>query len=511
MNNLRERTTSALLARNTTLNLGAEIFVTVVLVATVPVLVHRLGPASFGLYSLAFALIGYLSYLDLGVSRAATQFVSAGLARNDEAGSKRAVHSATIVNLSIGLVCGLAVLLITPFLIHSVFRITPALEREARLVFYAVAIAVPFFQVQAVFRAILMSYQRFGVMSFINGLSTSLQLLTAVLLAWKGFGVGAIVISSVAVRVVAVGVYAGFVLSSMPGLGCQLDLDRHEIGALLHFGGWVTVSQVILQLLVYLDRFLLASFLSLDAVTIYSVPYEGITRLRIIPASVTATLYPAMSEHGEDSSGERLQTLYDVSLRYLLLLLLPAISFLVVFGRDLLSVWMGTEFAVKGSVVFQVLAAGFLLNSLAYVSYSAIQAFRKPEIVGKFHLFVSPVYVGLSVLLILRWGIVGAAVAAALRFALDAALLFWVAQEYCGCSLRSAWNRSMSLVFCFGLLLTTVSLGVRALMPGSMGRLVIGALATFSYFLVIWRYALSSREKPAIVRALNVFRRQATA
>ena len=511
MNNLRERTTSALLARNTTLNLGAEVFVTVVLVATVPLLVHRLGPASFGLYSLAFALIGYLSYLDLGVSRAATQFVSAGLARNDESSSKRAVHSATLVNLLIGLFCGLAVLLTTPFLVHSVFKITPALEREARLVFYAVAIAVPFFLVQAVFRAILMSYQRFGVISLINGLSTSLQLLIALLLAWTGFGVGVIVISSVVVRVVAVGVYAGFTLSSMPGLMHQLDLDRSEIGALLHFGGWVTVSQLIVQLFVYLDRFLLASFLSLDAVTIYSVPYESITRLRIIPASVMGTLYPAMSEHGEDSSRERLQALYDASLRYLLLLLLPGISFLVVFGRDVLSVWMGTEFAAKGSVVFQVLAAGFLLNSLAYVSYSAIQAFRKPEVVGKFHLLVSPVYIGLSVLLILRWGIVGAALAATLRFALDAALLFWVAQSYCGCSLKSAWNRSMSIIVCSGLLLVLVSLGVRSVMPGSMGRLLIGTLATFPYFLVIWRYALNSRERPIIVRALNVFRRHATA
>ncbi len=95
MNNQRERTAPALLARNSTLNLASEIFVSLVLVATVPLLVHRLGPASFGLYSLAFALIGYLSYLDLGVSRAATQFVSAGLARNDDAGSRSVCFAAS--------------------------------------------------------------------------------------------------------------------------------------------------------------------------------------------------------------------------------------------------------------------------------------------------------------------------------------------------------------------------------------------------------------------------------
>jgi O-antigen/teichoic acid export membrane protein len=510
MNNQIGRTAPTLLARNTTLNLGAEVFVSLVLVATVPLLVHRLGPASFGLYSLAFALIGYLSYLDLGVSRAATQFVSACLARNDEAGSERAVHSATFVNLLIGLLCSLAVLLVAPLLIHTVFKVTPALEKEARLVFYAVAFAVPVYLVQGVFRAVLTSYQRFGVISVVNCVSTSLQLLTALLLAWRGSAVGVIVISSVVIRVVAVGAYAGLLLCLMPGLVRRLDLDPHEFGALLHFGGWVTVSQLILQLLVYLDRFLLASFLSLDAVTLYSVPYEGITRLRAIPASLMATLYPAMSEHGGGPAQGGLQTLYNTSMRYLLLLMLPGISFLFVFGRDLLSIWMGADFARSASLVFEILAVGFLLSSLAYVSYSAIQAFRKPDVVGKFHLFVLPFYLGLSVFLIRHWGITGAAVAATVRFGLDAVLLFWVAQRHCGCSMRSAWNQGMSRVFSFGLLLTFLLLVVRSVVPTPSVRLVIGSLAVIAYFFTVWRHALSAREKPAIVSALNVFRRQAT-
>ena len=504
------RTTRTVLARNAALSLGTEVFIGVLLVATVPPLVHRLGPASFGLYSLAFALIGYLSYLDLGVSRAVTQFVSVALARNDLAETNRAIHSATFVNLFIGLLCSLAVLLTAPLLIHSVFTITPALQRNAAVVFYAVAVVVPFFLVQGVFRAVLMSYQRFAAISLINGVATSVQLLLALILAWTSFDVGIIVVWSVVVRIAAVGAYAAFLLRLIPGLLRRFEPDRQEIGALLHFGGWVTVSQIILQSLVYLDRFLLASFLSLEAITLYSVPYEGITRLRVIPQSVMAALYPAMSEYSADASRERLQVLYQSSLRYLLLLLLPGISFVVVFGRELMSFWMGTQFAARASVVLQVLAAGFLLNSLAYVSYSAIQAFRKPEVVGKFHLIVAPMYLALSVLLILRWGIPGAAVAAAVRFAVDAIFLFWVARKYCMFSLTAASRKSLSLIFSIGLALTVVFLGVRVTVPSSNGRLLLGMLAIASYFAVIWRYVLDSREKPVIVRALNVFGGQAT-
>jgi O-antigen/teichoic acid export membrane protein len=510
MSNPHTRTAATLLVRNTTLNMGAEVFVSVVLVATVPPLVHWLGTAPFGLYSLAFALIGYLSYLDLGVSRAATQFVSAGLAQNDDRGIRRIVHSATFVNLLIGMVCGLAAFLLVPFLIHTIFQITPALEREARLVFYAVALGVPLYLLQSVFRAILTSYQRFGVISVINSLATSSQLLCAFFLAWRGFGVGTIVFFSVVVRLVAVAAYLGFLLRLMPGLVSRPELNRQDFGALLHFGGWVTVSQLILQMLVYLDRFLLASFLSLDAVTLYSVPYEGMTRLRLIPTSVMATVYPAMSELRSSSSQERLQVYYGSSIRYLLLLLVPGISFLVVFSNDVLSLWMGAAFALKSSVVLKVLAAGFLLNLLAYVSYSVIQAFQVPQLVGKFHLIVSPLYVAVSVLFILRWGIAGAAAAAGLRFALDAVVLFWIAQRYCRCSLESVWSRSLSLILFLGLLLTISFVVDRWAVPGTVGRLALAAAGVIAYFLAAWRYALNAHEKPAIARALNIFSRQAT-
>lgn len=510
MDNLNARTDPSLLVRNTTLNLSAEVFVTVVLIVTVPLLVHWLGVAPFGLYSLAFALIGYLSYLDLGVSRAATQFVSASFARNDSTSIRRIVHSATLVNLVIGLGCSLTVFLLAPLLMQRVFQITPALEHEAKLVFYAVALGVPVYLLQSVFRAILASYQRFGVISIVNSISISSQLLCALFLAWRGFGVGIVVFSSVVVRFAAVGAYVGFLVRLIPHLLGRLELNRHDFGVLFHFGWWVTVSQLILQMLVYLDRFLLASLLSLDAVTLYSVPYEGITRLRVIPSSVLATLYPAMSELSHPSSRERLQVFYESSIRYLLLLLVPAASFVLVFGGDLLTLWMGATFALKASVVLQVLAAGLLFYLLASVPYSLIQALRKPELMGRFHLAISPAYIAASAILILRWGIAGAALAATLRFIVDAAVLFWIAQKYCGCPVNSIWTRKFSMLVLFGLLLTASFLTDFWLAPALITRLLLAAVAVIAYFLAAWRYTLSAGEKPAIVRAFNLFNRQAT-
>src|SRR2546425_13372046 len=80
---------TALLARNATLNLATEGWIFLVLIAAMPRLVRFLGETSFGLFSLAWVVIGYLAFLDIGVSRAATKFISEHLAKQDLASTRQ--------------------------------------------------------------------------------------------------------------------------------------------------------------------------------------------------------------------------------------------------------------------------------------------------------------------------------------------------------------------------------------------------------------------------------------
>jgi len=57
------------LARNATLNLATEGWIFLVLLVAMPKLVLFLGDTQFGLFSLAWVVIGYLAFLDVGVNR----------------------------------------------------------------------------------------------------------------------------------------------------------------------------------------------------------------------------------------------------------------------------------------------------------------------------------------------------------------------------------------------------------------------------------------------------------
>lgn len=494
-------------ARNATLSLLTEGWIFLVLVVAMPRLVASLGETSFGLFSLAWVIIGYLTFLDIGVSRAATKYISEHLAEKDIESAREIIRTALISNFILGLVGGLAVVTASPFLIHSVFKVSADLEHQAWLVFCIVGVSVPVLLMHGVLRAVLTSFQRFDWINSINALVTAIQWGAACWLAWSGYGVSAVVLASVVARMVAAAAYAALMFRLVRGSGRSRGWGLVGLLKLLRFGGWVTVSQLVGPVLVFLDRILIASFVSLGAVTLYTVPYEAMTRLRIIPSSLVSTLYPALSERGTADETSNLQRLYEGSVRYLLLVLLPGIAFLVVLGPDILTLWMGGEFAKNTALVLRFLAVGTFANGLSYVAYTALQALGRPDLTGKFHLLELPAYVGICLFLIPRWGVAGAALASTLRFVLDAALLFWAAQRYCACSLRRVWMQCMPIAV-VGTLLGAIMLGIQFFLHPQMVRLGAGLIAVALYFLASWWFVLNDRERPVIARALSMFRQE---
>jgi O-antigen/teichoic acid export membrane protein len=503
-------TPSRLLARNATLNLVTQAWIFIVLIVAMPKLVHYLGETSFGLFSLAWVIIGYLSFLDIGVNRAATKFISEHLAEQDHDSARQIVRTALAANLCMGLIGGLAVVIASPYLIH-LFKVSAGLQAEARWTFYAVAFAVPVLLVQGVFRAVLSSFQRFGWMNSVDALTMTAQWGLAAFLAWRGHGIALVVFSTVMARILATAGYGWIALSLFPDLQLFRMQGFHGASRLLRFGGWVSLSQVISPLLIYVDRVFIASWVSLGAVTLYTVPFEAIARLRIIPTSLMGTVYPAFSERGGDRDKQHLDRLYERSVRYLLLLLVPGILYLLVLGHDLFRIWMGATFAQQVSTVLSILVLGILTNSLAQVPASLLQALGRPDLTGKFHLLELPVHIALCGLLIPRWGIAGAALATTIRFSLDCVLLFWTAGKYCRCSLRGFW---LSVLPRIALLASTLALALFATVLAFENpwiRLSLGALWTGGCLISLWAFAVEREEKPRISGMLRTFLGQQTA
>src|SRR6185436_20174082 len=155
-------------------------------------------------------------------------------------------------------------------------------------------------------------------------------------------------------------------------------LDRPVIVRMLRQGGWITVSNIISPLMLYLDRFLIGALVSMAAVAYYATPYDMLMKLLVIPAALLGVLFPAFAATF-DRDRAATAILLERAVRLMLVAMFPFVIVLVTFAHEGLTLWLGGDFARFSASVVQWLAAGVFINSIGYIPFSAIQAIGRSD------------------------------------------------------------------------------------------------------------------------------------
>jgi O-antigen/teichoic acid export membrane protein len=411
------------LARNTFYNLLGQAIPLLVGVVAIPVATHFLGAARFGLLALIWAMLGYAVALDLGLGRATTKYVAEYLSLGSYAELRRVTGLTVASQTALGALGGLGLGLASGWL-TSVLGIPAGLHGEARAALIALAVSVPFVALSASLRGVLEGAQRFDLANLIRAPLAVAGFAVPAVAAPLGATLPTIVLVLLGVRLVACWALARAVRRSLPEFRWELRPSWAALRPLLAYGGWVSVSNAIAPLLSYLERFLLASLAGVAAVAYYAAPFEAVTRLLIVPASLAGALFPlvsAIAAHTEP--GRAPERLVGRAFLYLLpAVALPA-GLVALFSSPLLRLWLGDAYAANGAAALAILAAGVVVNGLAHLPHAYLLARGRPDVPAMFHLLELPLYAAAAWLLIESHGIAGAALAWTLRVTVDAALL----------------------------------------------------------------------------------------
>lgn len=487
-----------LLARNTALNLIGQALPLLVALATVPYVIRGLGTERFGLLALAWMVLSYFS--ELGFGRAATKFVAEALGAGEEVRSGRLAWFAAVIQGGCGLVCAALLALATPLLVERILRMPPDLVGEARIVFYVVAAAVPVMLVHNSFRGVLEAMQRFDLVNAVRTPASACNFILPAAGVLFGWSLPAIVALLMAARLGALIAYYGAAWHVLPTMRGWPQLGGRELRKIAGFGGWSTVSGIVSPALVYLDRFLLGSLVAVSAVAYYAAPYELVTRLLIIPGSLTAAVFPAFSALQGQRQWDQVGRLLARTVKYTLLLIGPFVVLVVAAATDVLGLWLDVSYAQEGALALQILALGVLVNSLAQVPFSLVQGIGRPDIGAKLHLLELPIHLFVATGLIYLLGIPGAALAWTLRVTLDAALLFAAARRLApiptGGLLAERVPQTAMLLLGFGLVATTATTWASSVwLRLAVLTAIVGTMAA-----TVWRYSLSDGDRANLLR-----------
>ncbi len=482
-----------LLVRNTVWNLVGIALPLVVALWAVPRLIHGMGAERFGLLSLVLLAVGYFSLFDLGVGRALTKLVAERLATGDTATLPSLIRTALLLMGGLGVVAALLVAALAPWLSGSVFSMSESLRAEALWTFLLLAGTLPFVISSAAFTGLLEAHQRFDRIAAVRvPLGVSNYVGPVLLLAYSQ----SLVVITAFLSVTRVLAWIAFALMSRGSARASTlsspAFDRSAVRALLAFGGWITVSNVIGPVMVYFDRFLIGAALDLDAVAFYTTPYEVLTRLWVLPNALMGVLFPAFAAAlASDSS--RAVHVFRVSNAFLLCAMAVPVGLCVLFAGEGLTLWLGADFAARSTAVAQWLAVGVYINCVARLPFVAVQGHGRPDVTGKLHFAEALVFVPLLWVLVQRFGIVGAAFGWTLRIVVDTCALFLINARLVTV-LRRESHRAL-----WSALAATAALGLLAVPNGLTLKLVLALMLIVVSALFSLRFLrLSGRALPFI-------------
>lgn len=408
--------------------------------AAVPWLMHYLGQERLGILSLVWVVVGYFSFLDMGLGRAVTVAVAALRANGDQTGAdeRHVLGSASALLFGVGLGAAVAMaaaiaLLGIPFQLSS-----SKLSDEVTLALFWTLPSLPLLLLSSSLRGQLEGAGAFKLLNMVR-IPTGIMLVVGPCLSafFTPSLIGACV-SILIVRAVHVSVlwrivaqqagYGSWAFAATLLRAASLPWLRR----LLTFGGWVTVSNVVGPIIVYVDRFVIGVTLAASAVTVYAVPFDLVSRLPVLVAALCSVLLPeltrlaSLAASADPHAGERARRLVNKSSW-----LSASVVVLIVFAGYwatpwALTIWLGPEFSASSSAVTQLLLLAFGVNAVAQIPFTALQAVGRVRAVALLHCAELMPYAALVFFAISWLGIVGAAWAWLLRSIVDYIVLAWL-------------------------------------------------------------------------------------
>lgn len=396
-------------------NIIAIVIPTLVALPVLGILARMLGVELFGIFTLIFAILGYASVFDMGLSRALVRSIS--INRNSNVDIKEYLFTSSITVLLIGFIVSLVIFLFKVN-IASLLNVSELIYADVVNCLQLISFVIPFLLLNIVWQSYLEGLERFKELSVLKVITNILLSVIPLLFLFIKNSIVFAVAGLALARLISFLVFYFYAYCELKQYYYYSLFNKCKLKELFKFGSWLTVSNVISPMMVYFDRFVLSSMVGASNVALYTAPSEIVSKLLMVPSAVSKTLFPKISNKLE------IRVVYKVLVFLLLIVFIVMLPFFIFSGK-ILTLWLGSGYEAA-STTLRILLMGFIFNSLAQVPYTYIQAKGFSNVTAKIHLLeVIPYFLLLSFLVSL-YSFNGAALAWSLRVFVDCCILFMI-------------------------------------------------------------------------------------
>lgn len=388
---------------------------------TLPILIHTLGAASFGVYTFFLGLGEFLVLLDFGFTQGIVQRLSTSLAQ------KNTKHVRQLVSMSASLYSAMTVLLLLLGLAFSQhitgwFNIPHNLKSDANLCMVLTLIEGGVTLIEGHFSAVLMAQCRYSSLQLAQNSYFAGTNIIAILMLWAGFGLPGIFAGKLALAILRFG---WIVLASSYSDISPFRLRAYqwaEVVDLFKISVYAMIKNTGFLFANHADRFLIARYSSMEALGIYVFVYRFLILPLMFLDQALKGIYPLFAKLRAEHNLAEIRRKYLQSSEVVAFVSLMSIVTLLIAFKPIFHLFAGEVLDFQDAYQLAWIAGfGVLLTALRYPAVHLLFATDAQGYVTVSELIAAITKILASIPLVFLMGIQGPALANGLIFG----CLFW--------------------------------------------------------------------------------------
>ena len=369
------------------------------------VLGRELGASGLGLYTLVFTIYMFgMQFAAFGIGAALTKYVAEhneNLKRVEEFVSSGVIGS-FISGLTVGIILYLSSNAIAINFFHN-----PEMVHLLKIT----AFCFPFIALQKTVLGTLNGLRKMNYFAFVNIVqNVSVFALSVVLvILFKMNVTGAVfgfVLPTIAMGPLALGFIKGFF--KVPS-----KLFNTVLRELSWFGVYVVLTNAIGMILTQIDSLLIGHFMNETEVGYYAVAIVLIQGIILVPSAIQRVTTPAIASYHGKNEYENIRKLIKKTMFKTFLITILFSTLLAIFGKFLINILFREEF-LPAYIPLLILLIGYSLHAPLISIDGWFSSIGKVKLVFKLVACLAVINTVLNVLLIPKFGIIGAATATSL-------------------------------------------------------------------------------------------------
>jgi O-antigen/teichoic acid export membrane protein len=392
-----------------------QTFISIVIgLVMMPFLISTLGKEMYGLWLVISSVVTSYYLLDLGFNQAVTRYVAKYIHQKDSESANKVINTALLLYSSLGGILFAISIIAAYFGADSLMDKSNQLTlAQTVLIISGLSIALEF--PAKAFPGIISAYMRFDVIATVRFTKSIIDAALIYLAVSNGYGLVAMALITFMTGILSTLIYVRYSTSLFKELTfSKAHIDKKTFKSIFHFSKWVFIFDLSAVIRDKMDIWLIAFYLGNITLPVYYVAVRLVDYAMSFLQQATGMSGPIFTEYYVKGQFDSLNRSFSVFIKSNVVLGVTVIVGFYQLGYSFIDSWM--KGAVSTEIAFNcliVLSVGRFMVYFTTPVQSLLMTINKHKIGAWIALFETVLAAALSLWLIPKYELIGAAFAIA--------------------------------------------------------------------------------------------------